>query len=139
MCFSEEAQEPDYESGKGRIVAFESVPLTQKVREKVAEWLDDGLLNAEANYYYDVSKCGIGYHGDRERRKVVAMRLGASMPLYYQWFQMSKPVGDRVRVDLEDGDMYVMSEKAVGCDWLQKIKGTLRHATGCDKYVNPKV
>ena len=26
------------------------------------------MLNGEANYYYDISKCGIGYHGDGERR-----------------------------------------------------------------------
>ena len=28
-------------------------------------------LVAEANYYYDLEKCGIGYHGDAERRIVV--------------------------------------------------------------------
>ena len=28
----------------------------------------------------------------------------------------------------------MMSEKAVGFDWLQKKKPTLRHATGCDKF-----
>jgi hypothetical protein len=43
--------------------------------------------------YYDVSKCGIGFHGDAERIKVIAIRLGESMPLHYQWFQNSKPVG----------------------------------------------
>ena len=90
-------------------------------------------VNGEANYY-DISKCGIGFHGDGERKKVVAMRMGASMPLYYQWFQRSKPIGKRVKIDLYDGDMYVMSEKAVGFDWLKKIIPTLRHATGCDKF-----
>ena len=91
-------------------------------------------LNGEANYYYDMSKCGIGYHGDAERKKVIAMRMGQSMPLYYQWFQNSKPVGERIKIELGDGDMYVMSEKAVGTDWLKKKTPTLRHATGCDKF-----
>jgi len=138
LCFSDEDQEPLYEDGKGRIVAYHHIPLTQKVREKVSEWMEDGLLNGEANYYYDISKCGIGFHGDAERRKVVAMRMGESMPLYYQWYHRSNPVGDRIKIDLHDGDMYVMSEKAVGTDWMKKITPTLRHATGCDKFVNVK-
>jgi hypothetical protein len=138
LCFSEEDQEPDYEKGKGRIVSYRHIPLTQTIRERVALWMDDVLLNGEANYYYDISKCGIGYHGDAERKKVFAMRMGESMPLYYQWFQNSKPVGDRVKIDLHDGDMYVMSETAVGFDWLKKVKPTLRHATGCDKFTVAK-
>jgi len=31
--------------------------------------------------------------------------------------------------------MYVMSEKAVGTDWKEKKIYTLRHATGCEKYI----
>lgn len=134
LCFADIDQEPDYEEGKGRIVAYQHVPLTQRVRERISEWMREDMLNAEANYYYDISKCGIGYHGDSERRKVVAMRMGASMPLYFQWYQRSLPIGDKIRIELNDGDMYVMSEKAVGFDWLKKIIPTLRHATGCDKY-----
>jgi hypothetical protein len=104
------------------------------MREAIASWTDDVLLEGEANYYYDISKCGIGFHGDGERKKVFAMRMGAPMPIYFQWFQRSAPVGNRMQFDLFDGDMYIMSEKAVGFDWLKKIVPTLRHATGCDKY-----
>ncbi len=48
------------------------------------------------------------------------------MPLYDQWYQRSAPVGD--------SDMYVMSKKAVGFDWLKKIIPTLRHASGTDPF-----
>lgn len=134
LCFAEFDQEPDYENGKGRVVAYKHIPLTQKVRKQIADWTKDELLNGEANYYYDISVCGIGYHGDGERKKVFAMRMGESMPLYYQWFQKSVPVGERIKVELHDGDMYCMSEKAVGFDWLKKNIPTLRHSTGCDKF-----
>ena len=106
----------------------------QRIREKIAEWTKDKLLNGEANYYYDVEKCGIGYHGDGERKKVFAMRMGGPMPLYYQWYQRSERVGPRMEFNLEDGDMYMMSAKAVGFDWLKKTILTLRHATGCEKF-----
>ena len=39
-----------------------------------------------------------------------------------------------MKMVLNDGDMYVMSEKAVGFDWLKKTVPTLRHASGTDKF-----
>jgi len=134
LCFADEDQEPSYADGKGRIVSYRHIPLTQKIRKTISEWMGDEMLNGEANYYYDISKCGISYHGDSERHKVFAVRMGESMPIYFQWFQKSKPVGERIKIDLDDGDMYIMSEKAVGTDWMKKIVPTLRHATGCDKF-----
>jgi len=138
LCFDDEDQEPDYESGKGRIVAWKHIPLVSKIREWIAEITEDVPLKVEANYYYDIEKCGIGYHGDGERRKVFAMRMGASMPLYYQWYQHSEPVGPRMKFNLNDGDMYMMEANAVGFNWLKRNVPTLRHATGCDEYTDPK-
>lgn len=142
LCFADFDQEPNYEDGKGRVVDYKHIPLTEKIRTKIGSWMKGTeKLNAEANYYYDISRCGIGYHGDSERRTVIGARMGEEMPLYYQWFQNSEPMGERIKVDLGDGDMYVMSEKAVGNDWMKKKIPTLRHATGCDKYTlfKPKV
>jgi hypothetical protein len=34
---------------------------------------------------------------------------------------------------LKPGDFYVMSEKAVGTDWMKKIIPTLRHATAMNE------
>jgi len=139
LCFADEDQEPEYENGKGRIVSWKHIPRVQKIRETISEWTEDVLLNGEANYYYDISKCGIGYHGDGERKKVFAVRIGESMPLYFQWFQRSLPVGNPIIIELHSGDMYMMSEKAVGFDWLKKVKPTLRHSTGCTKFTTVAV
>ena len=139
LCFDEESQEPNYEEGRGRIISFSQVPLTTIVRKMVSDWLQETeSLKAEANYYYDIAKCGIGYHGDSERRKVIAFRLGETIPICFQWFQKSIPVGSKIEISLEDGDMYIMSEKAVGFDWKKKLIPTVRHATGCLKYIEYK-
>jgi hypothetical protein len=61
--------------------------------------------HVQGNHYYDTACCGIGFHGDSERRKVVAVRLGAAFPLQFQWFLRSAPVGKRVNVELQHGDM----------------------------------
>jgi hypothetical protein len=55
------------------------------------------------------------------------------MPFHYQWFQKSYPIGNRIIVNLNPGDFYVMSEKAVGTDWLKKTIPTLRHATAMNE------
>lgn len=83
-----------------------------------------------------MKKCGIGFHGDGERKKVIALRLatGKCEPIQYQWFLKGKPIGKRAIVELEDRDIYIMSEKAVGSDWKKKNTATLRHATGCEKF-----
>ena len=138
LCFGPVAQEPNYEQGKGRIVAFKDVPVLDKVRKSLKDPIGekgDNLI-VEGNYYYDIDKCYIGFHGDTERRKVIALRLGDSFPLHYQWYCESLPVGKRGQLNLGEGDIYFMSEKAVGFDWKKRKVPTLRHAAGYSKELN---
>lgn len=135
LCFAQDGQEPCYEQGKGRIIPFSDVPILSYVRSQFGKILGDKGrdLMVEGNYYYDVSKCYIGYHGDSERRKVIGVRVGATFPLYFQWYSSWKPIGDRVDLELSHGDIYMMSEKAVGTDWKRPSILTLRHAAGNEK------
>ena len=137
LCFGDSDQESDYEKGRGTVVSFDRLPVLNQLREEIELWLGDvgKDLVAEGNRYFDSSKCGIGYHGDAERFKVIGVRLGATIPLVYQWHHRGEKIGERMGFDLEDGDVYVMSEKAVGRDWKQKNVYTLRHAAGCEKYI----
>jgi hypothetical protein len=137
LCFGDMNQEPDYNSGKGRIVALDDVPFLNSVHLCLGEVLGEvgEGMKVEGNLYYDVKTCGIGFHGDSERRKVLALRLGTSIPLHYQWFLRSQPIGNTIKIELHHGDLYIMSEKAVGTDWKRKIIPTLRHAAGANKYL----
>ncbi len=136
LCFDKEGHEPVYEQGKGRVVSYGEAPLTQYLQESLVKYFGAKAadLKCEGNYYYDLQKCGIGFHGDSERRKVIGIRLGATMPLHFQWYKNGEPVGNRLLIPLEGGDLYIMSEKAVGTDWKSKKTFTLRHATGCKKF-----
>jgi alkylated DNA repair dioxygenase AlkB len=119
LCFDEKEQEPDYAQKKGRIVPFSAVPLLRAIRDEISVLHPKTRdLKVESNYYYDASKCGIGWHGDTERNKVIGLRLGTTgVPIYYQWYHEGEPIGETTRIDLEPGDMYIMSY-------------TLRHAVG---------
>ena len=143
LCVAEidSDQEPDYDSGKGRIYRW-SNPLIQrlsKFHQSLKQLINDDSINvAELNYYHDVTKCGIGYHGDSERKRVICLRLGETMPLKYRWYLQNKPTTFEKQFIINGGDLYVMSEKAVGFDWKKRSasnKWTLRHAAGCDKFI----
>ena len=158
LCFSDFDQEPDYENKKGRIVNFAKLPLLSNIRAALPDITtgdpslrdittgDPSLrditcgdklsnLQCEANYYYDIKSTYIGFHGDTERKIVVAVRLGADFPIHFQWFLETKPVGEMFTSVLKHGDVYFMSEKAVGFDWKRRKIPTLRHAAGSKKNV----
>lgn len=140
LCFDDFNQEPSYEKGKGRVIDMKTLEKTNALYKKFSEFFGPkaASLKGEGNYYYDIDKCGIGFHGDSERRKVIGVRLGALLPLHYQWFYQGNPVGTRIVIPLNGGDIYLMSEKAVGTDWKSSKIYTLRHATGCDKFTTIK-
>lgn len=140
LCYSDYSQEPDYEHGKGRVYSFEELPHLKKVREGLPKFLGKKAYNlhAEGNYYYDVSlkkegKCGIGWHGDAERKIVIGGRLGPGFPIEWNWYHRFNPVGIRFHLELYHGDFYVMSEKTTGFDWKKSSILTLRHAAGNKK------
>jgi hypothetical protein len=137
LCFADFRQDPDYEEGRGTVVDFAALPHLARVRAALPAFFGPKAENlpAEGNYYYDLSKCGIGFHGDAERRVVIALRIGAGFPLHYQWYLRHRPIGKRIAVDLGPGDMYAMSQKAVGTDWRKSSIPTLRHAAGAQKYL----
>jgi alkylated DNA repair dioxygenase AlkB len=132
LCYGHEYQAPDYPNGKGTVIAFDTVPYLNYIRTKLPDIIGEkakGMV-AEGNLYYDTNRTYISAHGDKERRLVIAVRLGETIPLYYQWYHRFEKVGRQFKVDLNHGDMYIMSSKAVGKDWLQSSKYTLRHAAG---------
>jgi hypothetical protein len=132
LCFDDNEQQPDIAAGMGRVIDFEDIPYTKFIRISLSHYLGpkaDGLV-AEGNWYYDTSICSIGAHGDTERLIVIAVRLGECIPLYYQWYLQGNEVGNRETINVGGGDMYVMSQKAVGNDWKKRKTYTLRHAAG---------
>ena len=133
-------QEANYKEGQGTVINFNKCPLLSAIRQGIYELLGEkakGMI-AEGNKYDDggKKKHGIGWHGDAERRRVICARSGAerSMPMHFRWYHNCKPVGDELVIPLNGGDIYVMSEHAVGTNWRHRSKLTLRHATGAPKF-----
>lgn len=127
LVFGPKANEPDYENGKGRTISFDQVPIMKRMMDNLANVHPKFKgLYAEGNLY--LPNGDIGYHGDKERRVVVAFRYGKSMDLSYVWYNKSKPISMPIMITLNHGDMYIMSDSAVGYDWMSSSKVTLRHS-----------
>jgi hypothetical protein len=166
LCFSDFDQVADFEQGKGTVIHFDKLPLLSAIRKGRSPLYQSPVgfrklwpeiiksdkvkdLQCEANYYYDIKKTYIGFHGDTddplgrgvrcnaptERRIVIGVRLGARFPIHYQWYKNAEKVSELFTDDLDDGDVYVMSDKAVGYDWKQSSIYSLRHAAGNEKLV----
>jgi hypothetical protein len=139
--FSNFEQEGDMKNGKPIVHDFKSISYLSQLRRGISELVERPELAdcvAETNRYKntasDQNMCGVGFHGDRESNLVCAVRLGSELPLSYQWYHRSQPIGKRFEVLLEGGSIYFMSEKAVGKDYKSSSKFTLRHAAGGPKY-----
>ena len=52
------------------------------------------------------------------------------MNLQFNWFFRHKPFGNTLKLELNNRDMYFMSEKATGRDWKRSSINTVRHCAG---------
>lgn len=138
LCISDRYVQPYIEQGRGTVLPFAELPYIDTARQVLPQIFGDKAHNlyAKLNYYYDIYRCGMGYHGDGEHKRVIALRVGENIPLHFQWFYGGKAVGKNMPLDIHGNDIYIMSEKAVGFDWHCRHIPTLRHAAGCVKYTD---
>jgi len=122
-------QEPDVWKGKGRIVDLKKKTALNLAVDRLRDMIEAGLIEigsktkveinvVEGNRYYNLKNTGIGFHGDTERVVVICISIGCdNYPMRWQWFKDGMPVGESIDITLNCGDVYIMSEKAVGADW----------------------
>ena len=141
ICYADKGHKANYEKKEGTVVAFDKMPLLKKVREEIPNIVGKKGkgFSCEGNLYYDREKSYVSQHGDFERMKVFAVRLGKPMKLSFTWFYRNEAISDPVIFLLNHGDIYINSEKAVGPDWKRPSIITLRHAAAwLDKYLEWK-
>ena len=149
LCFvADKEQEPAVYEGKGTIYDLKKMEYLHNGVTQLKQQIAAGLIDidsktkveinvVEGNRYYNLKNTGIGFHGDTERVVVICISIGCdNYPMRWQWFNDGMPVGDSIDIRLNCGDVYIMSEKAVGADWKLKGKYTLRHSAGSEKYTS---
>jgi len=129
--------EANYEEKQGTKYNIHAYEPLQRLYQQMITLTPQKEFIIEGNYYYNVKECYIGAHGDAERRMVMGYRLGETFPLHYQWYQHQHPISNICTIELHHGDMYIMSEKAVGYDWKKSSIMTLRHGAGDIRHFDP--
>ena len=138
VCYGKEGRAANYAEGKGTIIGFDLSPLVGNLLQVIEILMKDEGLIVEGNQYDDVSKNGIGPHGDTERVCVACLRVGASMPMKFGMFWNCKVRGKPFETIINGGDLYFMSEEAVGAEWKSRSKWIWRHCAGAPKYLKMK-
>ena len=67
--------------------------ILKEVKEKIEKICGEKRLECEGNYYYNAQKCGIGFHGDAERKKVIGISLCSKdvvREINWVWYKESK-------------------------------------------------
>ena len=138
VCYGKEGRAANYAEGKGTIIGFDQSPLVGNLLKVVEILMQDNGLIVEGNQYDNVSKNGIGPHGDTERVCVSCLRVGESMPMKFGMFWNCKVRGKPFETVINGGDLYFMSEEAVGAEWKSRSKWIWRHCAGAPKYLKMK-
>ena len=134
LHFADEGRPEDMANGQNTVVPWSSVPANAECRRVLTELLETAdVASAVANYYPDPAKCGIGWHGDAERRQTIMVRLGAgsdTRPIHFLWCERGEAVAAPITINLAHGDVMVPCAKAVGTDYRTMTRPTVRHGTG---------
>ena len=138
VCYGKTGRAADFENKKGTIIGFEQSPLVEKLLRVVEILMNDKDLIVEGNQYDDVGKNGIGPHGDTERVLVACLRVGEAMTMKFGMFNNCLMKGVAFQTIINGGDLYFMSEEAVGAEWKHRSKWIWRHAAGAPKYLKMK-
>ena len=146
------SQDAVYEEGKGTIFDIDNMNILSDVDERV-QYLSKMIektetktkhvdLICEGNKYRTKARIkslqqGIGWHGDAERTRVFALCVGGfNYPMKWCLFHRSAPVCEAECFELNSGDLYIMSELAVGQHWNKSSLWTWRHCAGHEKFTS---
>jgi len=88
------------------------------------------ISTIEANYYPNIHRTNIRNSFTLPRPKNITYCLGETIPLTFQWFCRGIAITPKVTFELESGDIYVMSEKTMGCNSKKLSDTSLRHYVG---------
>ena len=124
--------EKQYVSDEGLVVALKACPDIMKIRDSLNEMYSYRSVNfeVEGDHYYDMERCGRDSFGDWDKRMLVGLQVGATMKMAFTWWYQESKFSTPVEIELHHGDIFVLSDKAVGHDIHRKAIATLKRTCG---------
>lgn len=140
----DESQDQNLDQGIHTHHSFKDLPQLQRIRsafDKMSDEFDITTkgLYAEGNVYADIT-CGVRYHGEDEKAEspVIGIHIGEPKRITWRSFLHHRYFGKEISIQLNHGDVYFMSEHAVGAGWQRNSykEVIFRHRCGSDYFFN---
>lgn len=134
VCFGEAEREP--KGHNPATVALGRLKWLSQLKRGVEGFLPElgRDLRLRGNLYGNNTREGMSPHGHAGSPGQVGIRLGAPLELHWHWYENKHPLGQRVSVELEEGDVYVLSAEGAGAGWCRTRTPALRHAAGAPRH-----
>lgn len=117
---------------RGTIYNSRMIPSLFSVQSVLEKQL--GVLSVvDATYYYNINDCFTPLHQVKDRKKFVGLGLGATVPLQFKWFKDSIQCSDTTSIQIEHGDLYIISESAAGMIKEKQTKLYLKFGIGTNQ------
>lgn len=84
----------------------------------------------EATYYYNNQLCYTPLHKTNNRKKIVGLGLGSTIPLQFVWYHSKQRCSDSFSIPIEHGDLYIISEAAAGISKEKQTGLYLKYGIG---------
>ena len=138
LCFAPSMKKlkrpSDIPNRKGTVYSIDNFPLLKNMHDVMSEMVEymygkEIQLFVEGNYYYNLDKTYIEFHRDKERALTIACRFGDSFPALFAWYVGSQRISKVFNLELNSGDIYLMSEYATG-NRIGEAGLAVKHAAG---------
>lgn len=117
------------QDNRGTIYNLKKIPTLDVFQEMLQQQV--GFLPVvDGTYFYDLNECFIPLHQVKDRKKIVGLGIGATMPLQFRWFHGSKSCSETMSIPIENGDLYIISEGAAGIRKEKQTKLYLKYGIG---------
>lgn len=100
---------------------------------KIIESNFSSNLYAEGIAFNDLNECYVPMGQEKDKKKIIGLHLGSSFPLNFRWYHKTEKVSDPYQINLNHGDLYIMSEMAAGLNKESKTKLYIKHGHGFNK------
>lgn len=105
------------------------IPALMRIKNYLDSFLRFSSI-VEGYSYFDLTETYTPFHRDRDRRKMILMRLGRSFPINFKWFHGTIACSVPFSFNLDHGDLLIMSDSVNGYGKEGLTKLYLKYSEG---------
>lgn len=122
--------QPEYQTST--IYNYQRIPSLNQIKQYLDRVFNFNSV-IEGYCYYDINESFTPFHRDRDRRKLLLLRLGKSLPVNFRWYHGTIHCSAIFSLNLNHGDLLIMSDSVNGFGKDGTTKLYLKYSEGLHK------